>query len=93
MSCSVPSMSLRACLETSHSQVCGTALLCFTRVSQASCHRQEAAIAGFSDAIAHERPFSLAMQLRSAGARAPVLHFIFRRAVAPRPKLLGLGFW
>ena len=50
-----------------------------------SCHQQEAATAGFSDAIAYERPFSLAMQLRSAGARAPVLHFVFRCAFNPHP--------
>lgn len=53
-------------------------------------HRQEAAIAGYRDAVAHERPFSLAMQLRSAGARAPVLHFTFRHAADPHGIFLGL---
>ncbi len=46
---------------------------------------QDAAVAGFREAVAAEQPFSLAMQLRSAGARAPVLRMVFRRAAPPCP--------
>ncbi|KAK9834150.1 hypothetical protein WJX81_003157 [Elliptochloris bilobata] len=49
---------------------------------QAAEESQDAAVAGFADAVANEQPFSLAMQLRSAGARAPVLHFVFRPATS-----------
>lgn len=41
---------------------------------------QEAAQRGFRESVAKERSFSLAMQLRSAGPRAPVLQMVFRCA-------------
>ena len=85
----VRTVFLRARFRWGHSWAYGIALTCLTRVSQPLCHRQEAAIAGYRDAVAHERPFSLAMQLRSAGARAPVLHFMFRRAANPHGSFIG----
>ncbi len=41
---------------------------------------QGAAQRGFKETVARERPFSLSMQLRSAGGRAPKLLLAFRCA-------------